>query len=255
MWALIRLSGLPASATVSTILMKLTFNSSGTIAGTRLTRVRGLLRLVTHVAYAVILGTTMAVCGLLQLSDMLCAVAGVTNLFMLGCLPMYYITRSKYPQRRFWSCLRWAISQFLATAGTAVLTTSIVLVYVFMLASQPLMANLFLPVATALAEIGVVLYSSLSYRWLVVAKRPHVPGDLLAISREEGDAIPIESPYYSHIIPILYNAYMGVSQNYGYLFVGPHNKDYSFFWGLYLGSPYFGKVPYTTFLYSLVTTS
>ena len=36
----------------------------------------------------------------------------------------------------------------------------------------------------------------------------------------------------------------GVSQNYGYLFEGPHNKDYSIL-GSILGSPYFGKLPYT----------
>ena len=36
---------------------------------------------------------------------------------------------------------------------------------------------------------------------------------------------------------------MGVSLNYGYLFGGPHNKDYSIL-GSILGSPYFGKLPY-----------
>ena len=36
---------------------------------------------------------------------------------------------------------------------------------------------------------------------------------------------------------------MGVSQNYGYLFGGPNNKDYSIL-GSILGSPYFGKLPY-----------
>ena len=35
---------------------------------------------------------------------------------------------------------------------------------------------------------------------------------------------------------------MGDSQNYGYLFGGPHNKDYSIL-GSILGSPYFGKLP------------
>ena len=35
---------------------------------------------------------------------------------------------------------------------------------------------------------------------------------------------------------------MGISQNYGYLFGGPHNKDYSIL-GSILGSPYFGKLP------------
>ena len=39
--------------------------------------------------------------------------------------------------------------------------------------------------------------------------------------------------------------YMGVSQNYGYLFGGPNNKDYSIL-GSILGSPYFGKLPYST---------
>ena len=36
--------------------------------------------------------------------------------------------------------------------------------------------------------------------------------------------------------------YVGVSQNDGYLFGGPHNKDYSIL-GTILGSPYFGKLP------------
>ena len=35
--------------------------------------------------------------------------------------------------------------------------------------------------------------------------------------------------------------YMGVYQNYGYLFGGSHNKDYSIL-GSILGSPYFGKL-------------
>ena len=35
---------------------------------------------------------------------------------------------------------------------------------------------------------------------------------------------------------------LGVSQNSGYLFGGPHNKDYSIL-GSILGSPYFGKLP------------
>ena len=37
--------------------------------------------------------------------------------------------------------------------------------------------------------------------------------------------------------------HMGVSQNYGYLFGGSHNKDYSIL-GSILGSPYFGNLPY-----------
>ena len=39
---------------------------------------------------------------------------------------------------------------------------------------------------------------------------------------------------------------MGVSQNSGYLFGGPNNKDYSIL-GSILGSPYFGKLPYWGF--------
>ena len=35
---------------------------------------------------------------------------------------------------------------------------------------------------------------------------------------------------------------MGVAQNYGYLFGGPNDKDYSIF-GSLLGSPYLGKLP------------
>ena len=36
---------------------------------------------------------------------------------------------------------------------------------------------------------------------------------------------------------------MGVSQNWGYHFRGPNNKDYNIL-GSILGSPYFGKLPY-----------
>ena len=35
---------------------------------------------------------------------------------------------------------------------------------------------------------------------------------------------------------------MGLSQNYGYLFGGPHHEDYSIL-GSILGSPYVGKLP------------
>ena len=48
----------------------------------------------------------------------------------------------------------------------------------------------------------------------------------------------------SAILPGSHNPYMGVSQNYGYLLGGPNNKDYSIL-GSILGSPYFGKLPYT----------
>ena len=40
--------------------------------------------------------------------------------------------------------------------------------------------------------------------------------------------------------------YMGVSQNQGYHFRGPNNKDYSIL-GSILGSPYFGKLPYRNY--------
>ena len=39
---------------------------------------------------------------------------------------------------------------------------------------------------------------------------------------------------------------MGVSQNWGYHFGGPCNKDYNIL-GSILGSPYFGKLPYSRF--------
>ena len=42
---------------------------------------------------------------------------------------------------------------------------------------------------------------------------------------------------------------IGSSQNYGYPFGGPYNNDYSIL-GSFLGSPYFGKLPSTTLLYS-----
>ena len=43
---------------------------------------------------------------------------------------------------------------------------------------------------------------------------------------------------------------MRVSQNFGYLFGGPYNKDYTIL-GSILGSPYFGKLPYANMSQSL----
>ena len=45
--------------------------------------------------------------------------------------------------------------------------------------------------------------------------------------------------------------YMGVSQNSGYLFGGPYNKDYSILVSI-LGSPYFGKLPYTLLYWGIL---
>ena len=42
--------------------------------------------------------------------------------------------------------------------------------------------------------------------------------------------------------------YMGVSQNYGYLFGGPHNEDYSIFWSI-LGFPILGKYHICVYIY------
>ena len=44
---------------------------------------------------------------------------------------------------------------------------------------------------------------------------------------------------------------MGISQNYGYLFGGPHNRDYSIL-GSILGFPYFGKLPYHDMIYYIL---
>ena len=44
---------------------------------------------------------------------------------------------------------------------------------------------------------------------------------------------------------------MGFSQNKGYPFGGPHNKDYSML-GSILGSHYFGKLPYSRFYLSML---
>ena len=45
------------------------------------------------------------------------------------------------------------------------------------------------------------------------------------------------------VAPTFEISHMGVSQNYGYPFGGPYNKDYSIL-GSILGSPYLGKLPY-----------
>ena len=49
-------------------------------------------------------------------------------------------------------------------------------------------------------------------------------------------------PHLHGLARLLYAIQMGVSQNQGYLFGGPYNKD-CIFGGSILGSPYSGKLP------------
>ena len=50
------------------------------------------------------------------------------------------------------------------------------------------------------------------------------------------------APLGTQTLSVMY-VYIGVSQNLGYHFRGPHIKDYSIL-GSILGSPYLGKLPY-----------
>ena len=91
----------------------------------------------------------------------------------------YFQTQGIQPQRQFKHCLLWTLAQWTCTAGTTVIMTIIVFLYVFLLSQgQTLAATLLLPSATALAETGLIKFASKSYEKFVLSKRPAFPGDI-----------------------------------------------------------------------------
>ncbi|CAK9094342.1 Uncharacterized protein SCF082_LOCUS44348 [Durusdinium trenchii] len=106
-------------------------------------------------------------------------ILGGSALFLSGTPLQYFQTRAKYPERRFTSCMLWALANFSSTIGVGVILIVIVVTYRLLLsAGQPVAANLFLPISTALTESLMVSYIRLLYTKLVVDKRPLVPGDI-----------------------------------------------------------------------------
>ncbi|CAE7375991.1 unnamed protein product, partial [Symbiodinium microadriaticum] len=72
----------------------------------------------------------------------------------------------------------WTVAQLCGTVGCAILLAGLVVTYQLLLADgQVVLATAFLPLSTAWAETGMVVFTKFVYSRLVVAKRPQVPGD------------------------------------------------------------------------------
>ncbi|CAE7771927.1 unnamed protein product [Symbiodinium sp. CCMP2592] len=143
-----------------------------------LTAVADPLRLFTHAMSSVAL-VAMILIGLLQLADLPKVMITAITIFVMGPMLQYYRGRARHVHRRFWSCLQWGLAQLLGTLGTAVVMTAIVLVYIFLISQgQLLIANMCLPVATSLTEMGMVMCTARMYTRLVFTKRPEVSGDM-----------------------------------------------------------------------------
>ena len=139
------------------------------------------MRLETYLRSSLALPLVPAV-GLLQLADLPMASVVCMLVFVPGPLLEGYRRRT-HAQRSVGSCLAWGCAQLFGTLGTTVLMTAVFFVYILLITQDQLvLANIFLPVTTSLAETGLVACTAAMYTRLVFAKRPMVPGDVSYIS-------------------------------------------------------------------------
>ena len=119
----------------------------------------GMLGLV--VASAVAISTGMA------LSAAMWGFVGYSVWCIVLCW-VYYSGRHRHTSRKFWPRLAWLTCVFLVTAGGMALVATSILIYASMVESnQTILAAIFLPSATAGAEIGLVKLIQIAHRKLI----------------------------------------------------------------------------------------
>ena len=100
-----------------------------------------------------------------------------------------YMMTEQGPDWRLKDSLLWSVAQLLGTTGTAFLMTGVGVIYAFLLMQgQNIVATFFLPVGTALAELGTIIYMRKVYNKFVWSKRSD------GIQRVRGDQISICAP-------------------------------------------------------------
>ena len=95
----------------------------------------------------------------LEFSDFILCVVGLGGA-LVGPIISYVTSRHKFPQRRFLSSLLWTIGQLAGTAGCYVLMGAVGLVYALLIEGGfAAVASIYLPFATAFAELGMIIYT------------------------------------------------------------------------------------------------
>lgn len=123
--------------------------------------------------------TTMGLAVAAHVAQLPATILIASVIFISGPPLQYYQTWSKYPERRFHSCLLWALANFTSTVGGATFLCAIVVAYRLLLDSgRSVVASFFLPLSSAWVENLMVVYARFVYMKLVVEQRPAVPGDV-----------------------------------------------------------------------------
>jgi len=100
-----------------------------------------------------------------------------------------YMMTEQGPDWRLKDSLLWSVAQLSGTVGTALVMTTVGVMYAFLLMQgQNVVATFFLPLGTALAELGTIIYMRKVYNKLVWSKRSD------GIQRVRGDQISICAP-------------------------------------------------------------
>ena len=100
-----------------------------------------------------------------------------------------YMMTEQGPDWRLKDSLLWSVAQLSGTVGTALVMTAVGVMYAFLLMQgQNVVATFFLPLGTALAELGTIIYMRKVYNKLVWSKRSD------GIQRVRGDQISICAP-------------------------------------------------------------
>lgn len=140
----------------------------------------------TYLSHCVgIFAGTLVCSGLsaLHAADVVSSIVGGLVLGAVGSGILYVRSGRTFPERRWPSCLAFALANITGTAGPGLLASVIIWTYTFLLdTGLNSAATLFLPIATALSETLCVFYAKTIYSALVVAKRPAVPGDTALVN-------------------------------------------------------------------------
>ena len=115
------------------------------------------------------------------------------NSLSYGCCGVLFASMTFFaymgPDWRLKDSLLWSVAQLSGTVGTALVMTAVGVMYAFLLMQgQNVVATFFLPLGTALAELGTIIYMRKVYNKLVWSKRSD------GIQRVRGDQISICAP-------------------------------------------------------------
>ena len=131
----------------------------------------------------------IVVCGVafLSVSEYSLGYVMAPVVFFLCGPRLYLSTKKQYPERQLKASVLWAVANYAGTSGASIVMTLVGVAYAVLLQQrQTVSAAFFLPLGTALAELGMVIYTRIMYHKLVWSKRSdgvqRVAGDQLYLT-------------------------------------------------------------------------